>query len=71
MRLVLKGVPPYWTGQKELRHEANIYARLSSLQGTVIPKMYGLFEGEGWVVLVLEDCGCSVNNIDSLSLAQR
>ncbi|KAJ6482857.1 hypothetical protein C8R47DRAFT_1132915 [Mycena vitilis] len=69
--LIIKAIPPGWSGVSDLTNEANMYNVLVSLQGTVVPRFYGHFEGQGWSAIVLEDCGTFVAGLDELSRAQR
>ncbi|KAJ7102741.1 hypothetical protein C8R44DRAFT_887486 [Mycena epipterygia] len=69
--LVIKAIPPRWKGEDDLRHEALVYESLSALQGSVLPRKAGCFEGEGWLILVIEDCGSVVTDVDTLSIKQR
>ncbi|KAF9027518.1 hypothetical protein BDZ89DRAFT_1066823 [Hymenopellis radicata] len=70
--LIIKTIPPGFAGEADLRHEHHIYSTvLASLQGRVLPRMVGLFEGEGWTALVIEHCGNKVSDIHQLSLQQR
>ncbi|KAJ6482840.1 hypothetical protein C8R47DRAFT_1132842 [Mycena vitilis] len=69
--LIIKAIPPGWTGVPDLVNEANMYNTLVSLQGTVVPRFYGHFGGEGWSAIVLEECGTAVGELNELSLAQR
>ncbi|KAJ7223157.1 hypothetical protein GGX14DRAFT_327610, partial [Mycena pura] len=56
-----------------LSQEALAYETLTSLQGSVLPQMVGFFAGDGWMILVTEDCGRSLtdSSLVSLSLQQR
>ncbi|KAF8990741.1 hypothetical protein BDZ89DRAFT_1151812 [Hymenopellis radicata] len=69
--VIIKTIPPEFGGEADLRHERHVYSLLASLQGRVIPQMYGLFEGEGWTALMIEHCGDKVSDIHQLSLQQR
>ncbi|KAF9027537.1 hypothetical protein BDZ89DRAFT_1134170 [Hymenopellis radicata] len=70
--VIIKTIPPDFGGEADLRNEHHIYSTvLASLQGRVIPRMFGLFEGEGWTALIIEHCGDKVSDIDKLSLEQR
>ncbi|KAJ7620608.1 hypothetical protein DFH06DRAFT_1306157 [Mycena polygramma] len=69
--LIIKAIPPGWSGVPDLVNEANVYGALGSLQGTAVPRFYGHFEGEGWAAIVLEECGTAVGDLDGLSRAQR
>ncbi|KAF8919740.1 hypothetical protein CPB85DRAFT_717697 [Mucidula mucida] len=71
LALVIKAILPGHPGQSDLRHEARLYNVLASLQGSVLPRMLGLFEGEGWLMLIAEHCGDKVTDISELSLSQR
>ncbi len=71
LALIIKTIPPGVKGEADLRHEHHIYSVLASLHGRVLPRMYGLFEGEGWIALVIEHCGDKVSDIHQLSLQQR
>ncbi|KAJ7468472.1 hypothetical protein FB451DRAFT_373959, partial [Mycena latifolia] len=73
MALVVKAIPPGWTGDGDLRNEALMYDALASLQGSALPRMAGCFQGKGWTILVIEDCGRSVTaeDLPFLSLEQR
>ncbi|KAJ7102756.1 hypothetical protein C8R44DRAFT_808487 [Mycena epipterygia] len=52
-------------------HEVLVYESLSALQGSVLPRMTGCFEGEGWLILAIEDCGSAVTDVGTLSVQQR
>ncbi|KAF9021514.1 hypothetical protein BDZ89DRAFT_1071362 [Hymenopellis radicata] len=68
--MVIKTIPPGWQGKSDLCHEAHMYDVLASLQGRVLPRMVGFFEGEGWTMLILEHCGKKVTDLD-ISQEQR
>jgi hypothetical protein len=70
--LVIKAIPPRWTGAGDLLNEASIYQVLASLQGSALPRMAGCFQGEGWTILIMEHCGSAVgDDMSSFSLHQR
>ncbi|KAF9036066.1 hypothetical protein BDZ89DRAFT_472036 [Hymenopellis radicata] len=71
LALIIKAIPPGYEGESDLRHEAHMYNILASLQGRVLPRMVGFFEGEGWLMLIAEHCGDKVTDISELSLQQR
>jgi hypothetical protein len=55
-----------------LQAEYSVYRTLQHLQGSVIPRCYGLFHVEGPAcTLLLEDCGRSLDTLDDLSSNQR
>ncbi|KAF9021694.1 hypothetical protein BDZ89DRAFT_1071240, partial [Hymenopellis radicata] len=64
-------IAPGYQGKSDLQHEAHVYNILASLQGRVLPQMVGLFEGEGWIMLIAEHCGNQVTDISELSFSQR
>ncbi|KAJ6574689.1 kinase-like domain-containing protein [Mycena capillaripes] len=69
--LIIKAIPPGCPGEDELNQEAIVYERLAALQGSVLPRLLGSYKGDnGWSVLVMEDCGSAVKDIDELSLEQ-
>jgi hypothetical protein len=58
--------------QANLRAEFLVYQRLSPLQGTVIPRYFGLFNVQNLgLLLLLEDCGQSICAFDELSNRQK
>ncbi|KAJ7217799.1 hypothetical protein GGX14DRAFT_598072 [Mycena pura] len=57
MPLVIKAIPPGWEGGDDLFNEAVVYEALASLQGIALPRSAGLFEGHGWLIIILEDVG--------------
>ncbi|KAF7352645.1 hypothetical protein MVEN_01230200 [Mycena venus] len=69
--VIIKAIPGSWKGVEDLRHEAQLYKKLISLQGSIIPRCAGFFEGHGWSVLVFEDCGSAVIDTSLLSTNQR
>ncbi|KAJ7134877.1 hypothetical protein C8R44DRAFT_437057 [Mycena epipterygia] len=71
LELVVKAIPPGWNGRDDLYNEVLVYQALAALEGTAIPRSLGCFEGEGWVILVMQDCGNSVTEVSSLSSRQR
>jgi len=54
-----------------LLNEFLIYTVLQGLQGKGIPTCYGIFTVGNSPLLLLEDCGSSVESLDRLSMAQR
>ncbi|KAJ7721049.1 hypothetical protein B0H16DRAFT_1699812 [Mycena metata] len=54
-----------------LLHEAAIYARLSHLHGSAIPRIFGAFAGCGFTVLVMAHGDVQVDQIGALSRGQR
>ncbi|KAJ7151401.1 hypothetical protein C8R43DRAFT_886703 [Mycena crocata] len=54
-----------------LLHEAALYARLRSLQGRGLPRMFGLFAGRGLTVLVLTHRGAPLAQMHELGGSQR
>lgn len=55
-----------------LKAEFDIYQKLRDLQGSAIPRCFGLFEVETLgLLLLLEDCGRSLHSFHELSTAQR
>ncbi|KAJ7286017.1 hypothetical protein C8J57DRAFT_1708401 [Mycena rebaudengoi] len=69
--LVIKAIPPGWKGADDLLNEAVMYETLASLQGIALPHSAGLFEGHGWLLIVLEDAGRPITVVSDLSLHQR
>ena len=58
--------------KSHLQAEYSVYRTLQHLQGSVIPRCYGLFHMEGPAYLLLtEDCGRSLETLDDLSCDQR
>ena len=58
--------------QSLLRGECAVYQTLSDLQGSAIPRCYGLFRvGDMADMLLLEDCGESLHSFDGLTPKQR
>jgi hypothetical protein len=55
-----------------LREEYAVYKTLRDLQGSAIPRCYGLFKvGDFADMLLLEDCGESLQSYDGLTPQQR
>jgi len=55
-----------------LQTEYSVYQTLQHLQGSVIPRCYGLFHVEDFACLLLmEDCGRSLESFNDLSSNQR
>ncbi|KAJ7028668.1 kinase-like domain-containing protein [Mycena alexandri] len=54
-----------------LLQEAAIYARLSHLQGSAIPRIFGVFAGRAFAVLVMAHVGGQVDQIGTLNREQR
>jgi hypothetical protein len=55
-----------------VKAEFNTYRKLYALQGSVIPTCLGLYEVEHLGhLLLLEDCGRSINSFDELTMVQR
>ncbi|KAJ7286195.1 kinase-like domain-containing protein [Mycena rebaudengoi] len=71
MPLVIKAIPPGWKGVDDLLNEAVVYETLASLQGIALPRSAGLFDGHGWLIIILEDVGRPVTVVSDLSLHQR
>jgi hypothetical protein len=69
--LVIKAIPPGWKGGDNLHNEALVHETLAPLQGIALPRSAGLFEGQDWKVLIMEDCGCSITEDTLLSPQQR
>jgi RIO-like serine/threonine protein kinase len=58
--------------QANLRAEFSVYQKLSPLQGSAIPRYFGLFNVQSLgLLLLLEDCGQSIRAFDELSNRQR
>lgn len=65
-----------WADKKEsLATEAALYERLRTLQGTGIPRCYGLFAGHvgkiGFSILILEHCGKPLASIKKTSFRNK
>jgi hypothetical protein len=57
--------------KSHLQAEYSVYRTLQHLQGSAIPRCYGLFHVEGACLLLMEDCGRSLETLDDLSSNQR
>ena len=58
--------------ESPLREEYAVYQTLRDLQGSAIPRCYGLFRlGDFADMLLLEDCGESLDSYDGLTAHQR
>jgi hypothetical protein len=58
--------------ESPLREEYAVYQTLRDLQGSAIPRCYGLFRvGDFADMLLLEDCGESLHSYDGLTPHQR
>ncbi len=57
--------------QAQVHHEAWIYNILSTLQGSAIPLLYGLFIGRGLSLLVMQYGGSAISSFSELSCSQR
>jgi hypothetical protein len=58
--------------RSHLQTEYSVYETLKHLQGSVIPRCYGLFHVEDFACLLLmEDCGRSLHSFNDLSSNQR
>jgi hypothetical protein len=55
-----------------LRHEAYLYENyLGDIIGKIVPMYFGIFTGNSYEVLVLEDCGERINSFEELTLEAR
>ena len=57
--------------QALLHNEAKVYAVLSDLQGSMVPRMYGLYADKGILMLLTQRVGRSIKAFKELSPAQR
>ena len=57
--------------KKLLAHEAHIYLALSKLQGSIVPKVYGLFASQHIHVLLMQYGGKAPTSFENLTKSQR
>ncbi|KAJ7507158.1 hypothetical protein B0H11DRAFT_193182 [Mycena galericulata] len=68
---VVAKVALYEEETRILLHEAAMYRRLEHAQGRVVPRVFGVFAGRAFLVLVLAHRGAGIPQMAELSLAQR
>lgn len=54
-----------------IEQEYDVYCKLSNLQGTILPRCYGLYKNSEITCLILEHCGRPISSFASLTKMQR